>query len=78
MTTSIVNEAVKYCKSMINDDIMHDLVPKGIKSFNEIHEYVDANKYFIEALGTDIDFDELIEIANQVQVKLDQWIKGGM
>lgn len=75
---NVIVEATKYCKAMIIDDINAGLVPDDIASFHEIHDYVDGNEYFIEALGTDIGFDELIEIANEVQAELDKWIKAGI
>lgn len=61
----------------IIDDISRGVVPVNVKSFDELHEYVDANEYGLSGVEID-DFDEWVELANKFHPILDQWIKSGM
>lgn len=65
---------IKVAKEEILDDITKCLVPADIKSFDELHEYVDANEYGMSVYEFDT-FEKCIETFNQVHAKLDAWIK---
>lgn len=64
-------------KMQILEDIKNKEVPKDIKSFRDLHDYVDANDYggFTEE-GYIPSNDFIIE--NAIQNELDIWIKNGM
>lgn len=64
-------------KAEILDDISRGVVPANVQSFDELHEYVDANEYGLANFEFD-DFDELVEFAEKFQPILDLWIKSGM
>lgn len=61
-------------KKQLLADIRTGLVPKGIKSFDDLNDYVDANYYggFIEE---DYELSEDFVLENKVQKSLDTWIK---
>lgn len=79
-TTADIIEAAK---DQILDDISNGLVPETVKSFEELHEYVDANEYGLSIptspyAGIVVVFDnyeEMIEVMSDVQKTLDKWIK---
>lgn len=77
-------------KAEIHADVAAGIVPKTVRSFAELHDYVDANVYggFCEGEeglwpfdGTDSDgstfgwTDETVTEMNDVQNALDEWIK---
>lgn len=72
-----LTKAVATAMTEIMDDISRGVVPVNVKSFDELHEYVDANEYGLADFKFD-DFDELVEFAEQLHPILDQWIKSGM
>lgn len=72
----IIAENVESGKEMILDDICNSVVPSNIKTFSELHDYVDANEYVIPAL--ELDFETLVEVADRTSKILDEWIKNGM
>lgn len=45
-TSAAIAEAVK---QLVLDDIRAQLLPQSVSSFEELHEYVDANTYLLEA-----------------------------
>lgn len=61
-------------KKEIQLDILDGTLPKDVKSFSQLHEYVDANKY-----GGFFDPDYKLTYSytfeNDVQTLLDHWIK---
>lgn len=67
-------EIIKVAKEEILDDITKCLVPADIKSFNELHNYVDANEYGMSVYAFET-FEKCIEVFNVVHEKLDAWIK---
>lgn len=79
-TTADIIEAAK---DQILEDISNGIVPETVKSFEELHEYVDANEYGLSIptspyAGIVVVFDtheELIEVMTKVQETLDKWIK---
>ena len=70
-----IDRAVAIGKIEIHTDIFHGVIPKGIKSFEELHVYVDSNEY---ALLCTEDAGESLDFKIDVQNKLDAWIVGGM
>lgn len=85
MTT--VAEVVALTKREILEDIRDGTVPATVKTFSELHDYVDANCYgglcdsdlMDELAGDDgVSMDRIIDFANEVQGIIDQWIKLGM
>lgn len=77
MTYELTAELVKTAKDLIQDDISNGNVPAAVKSFSELHDYVDANEYFLE-IEHDLDWDTFVEVANEATEILDKWIKNGM
>jgi hypothetical protein len=68
------SRALAMGKIEIHADIYKGVVPKNVKSFDELHDYVDANEYAglcDDSAGQSLDFK--IEIQNA----LDVWIKEG-
>jgi len=70
-----IDRAVAMGKIEIHADIFHGVIPKTIKSFTELHDFVDANEYGL--LCTDYEHEPL-EFKIAVQRELNKWIKGGM
>jgi hypothetical protein len=64
-------EIIERAKSEIRDDLMAGVIPGNVYSFQELHEYVDANEYggFTEDNAT-TDYDFIW----QIQEELDAWM----
>jgi hypothetical protein len=69
----------------INKDISDGIAPPTVGTFSELHDYVDANEYLIEALR-DIESRWLKKTrtvtsftgtANQVSDAVDEWLRNG-
>ena len=60
---------VERMKEEILRDVIDGIVPEGVQSFSELHDYVDANMYGIE--------DEDVDVINEAQDKVDDWIQFG-
>jgi hypothetical protein len=83
MANFTVKEIIEAAKDQILDDISEGIVPETVKSFEELHEYVDANEYGLSIptspyAGVIVVFDdveEMIEVMGEVQGTLDAWIK---
>jgi hypothetical protein len=76
---SELDKAVARGKEEISDDIAAGIVPAGVASFAELHDYVDANEYGglcdPEAYGDSERYG--VEFAAAVQDALDAWVKAG-
>jgi hypothetical protein len=72
---------VELVQHEIKVDIIRGKVPETVKSFSELHDYVDANTYgglcmdgAIQRLGG---LDNAVGLANKMQEKVDAWLKAG-
>jgi hypothetical protein len=63
---------VENMKSEIRADMKDGTVPATVRSFSELHDYVDANEY-----GVDFDAPLDIEAINAAQTAVDKWIQEG-
>jgi hypothetical protein len=70
-----VEEAVAQAKTEIRADVANGHVPRTVASFSELHDYVDANEY--GGLCNERS-DWTNEQGNDVQTRLDEWIKSGV
>lgn len=78
--TMTVEDRVHLAKLEIRKDVRDGAVPSTVRSFADLHDYVDANEYgalFHLPMDTDAERDGSADIANEVQHRLDNWIKGG-
>jgi N12 class adenine-specific DNA methylase len=86
---SVAQARIKTAKDEILDDVRRGIVPDSIKSFADLHDYVDANAYINDAdrpdamigrLGKSLGWKQgdYINFSNQLVDSLDAWIKGGM
>ena len=67
-----IQKRVIFAKKEISKDIFKGIVPKTIKSFSELHNYVDVNKYlFNNFIDSIVDFD----LFNKTSSIIDQWLK---
>lgn len=75
-------ERVLRVKREILDDVRAGVVPKNIKSFSELHDYVDANCYGGLCEGAiryrPVDGPHgFVNPVNRLQDEIDRWIKAG-
>ena len=73
--------ALLRAQNEILDDITRGIVPKRLRSFEELHKYVDANTYgglTDETAWRGIPHDEKVAFANRLQEAIDRWIRAGM
>jgi hypothetical protein len=80
ITEEDIQAAVDRSKGEIRADIASGLVPATVRSFSDLHDYVDANEYggLTETPFYDNSEDNWIEAANKVQDIVDTWLRGGM
>ncbi len=80
MTDDRIQDRIEAAKKAILEDINDGTVPTTVKSFSELHDYVDANEYLtpedtdlpnIAEMGADI----LSAIGNEVSDAIDEWLK---
>ena len=65
-------------KEEILNDIQSGRVPADVRSFADLHDYVDANCYGgAEALVDEIGLDAAVNILNAGSYVLDEWIRDG-
>ena len=73
-----IEEAVERGMREINEHMEKGVVPKDVREFTELHDYVDGNEY---GGFTDDDYDLSNPIAiaqiNETQMLLDLWLKSG-
>jgi len=59
-------------------EILHDIeigvIPKSIKSFSDLHDFVDAN-YYGGFCDENYKASKDFEFEDKIQTKLDEWIK---
>ncbi len=85
-------EIIERMKREVLEDVKSGQVPSTVKTFSELHDYVDANKYggFCEDEFTDILIDhfggldentgmpqKMIDFINAAQDAIDIWLKEG-
>lgn len=78
-----VEFAIRACEREILEDAGHNVVPRTVASFSELHDYVDANTY--GGLCDDDKFEKVCDleeatgrnIVNEIQNAVDAWIKTG-
>lgn len=77
---ALENKSIEIGKSQILDDISKGLVPASIKSFEELHQYVDANMYGDpESFEDDFeDYEDWLNFVGNVHFELNEWIKRGI
>lgn len=79
-TLSPADSAFELAIDQITDDINLGNVPSSVSSFAELHDYVDANEYGglddVTIVG-ELTMDEMIDLGNALQARLDAWIKAG-
>jgi hypothetical protein len=79
--TPRVAAAIERTKAEITDDMAFGIVSTEVRSFSELHDFVDANTYggICDADGTwdDVGTDQGLEAINDVQDAVDQWLKDG-
>ena len=72
-------------KAAIKRDVAQHLygLPDTISSFSELHDYVDANDYLVEAFGWEIGKEptgftiDKVDECNELLDAADAWIKAG-
>ena len=71
---------VERCKREILADIATGRVPATVRSFGELHNYVDANEYggACEGEWTDETLDTVCEFWGRVQDTVDAWLRTGL
>jgi hypothetical protein len=75
--TPDVEATVERGKREILADVRSSLVPVTVASFSELHDYVDANGYGGAFEDGAPDPCEFCDFWNEVQNRIDQWIKSG-
>lgn len=92
MAIPTLEETVDLMKSQIVIDVLKGLVPVQVKSFGDLHDYVDANEYggfcddeFCDQLIMDFGGrdpedgmpDKMMDYINDCQKAVDAWIREG-
>ncbi len=80
-----VESAVTIGKNQILHDVQCGTVPASVRSFSELHDYVDANYYgnafewpvLPSESSNDVYVEELAKFWNTVQDRLHDWITSG-
>jgi hypothetical protein len=64
-------EILNRMKAEIIADMSSGVVPNNVRSFSELHDYVDANCYggFCDKLDVDVD------MLNSLQCEIDHWLR---
>jgi hypothetical protein len=79
-----MKEKINKVKDLINQDIASGIIPEKVKTFSELHDYVDANMYLVEVQGdklpsemteneSNIDIDE----CNRIMDEINGWLAAG-
>lgn len=69
-----IRKAIARSKREILKDVADGIVPAGVRSFSQLHDYIDANCY--GGLCTERGYMSIPD-ANAVQNAVDRWIKVG-
>ena len=78
MLPKIRDNRLEIIKNAIKADIENGVIPTAVTSFSELHDYVDANEYVIEAFDGKISFSQKwFKEANLLMDIVDQWLKDG-
>jgi hypothetical protein len=72
-----LRDTIERAKREVAADVASGLVPRGVESFAELHQYVDANGYGGAFEQPWNDTDEHLNFWNAVQDAVDRWIKAG-
>lgn len=86
-----LDETIERMKAEIMFDMEHGEVPRTVKSFSELHDYVDANCYggfchqladrLIDHFGGRDEHEGMpqgmVDFINSAQDQIDQWLTGG-
>ena len=83
-----VDSAVQQAMVEIEDDIAEGTVPATVRTFAELHDYVDANCYgglcdddgpwkFLWDLHWTSDSNDVFDFANAVQDRVNAWLAAG-
>ncbi len=79
--TEYLAECIQIAKDEVIADIINGDVPKSVKSFSELHDYVDANTYGTicedECRAKFETSDEWFAFGDEVFSAIDAWIKSG-
>ncbi|SPS02218.1 MULTISPECIES: hypothetical protein [Cupriavidus] len=84
-----VANAIELGKAQIQQEIASGRIPPTVKTFSELHDFVDANEFGglcadegdlprLFPRITESDAEAFCEAANQVQQALDTWLASGM
>jgi hypothetical protein len=80
-TKFTTEESIKIAKKEIKELIADGTFPKTISSFDELHNYCDANELgglCDESLMDTLEDDEFFSFGDIVHSELDYWIKNSM
>lgn len=70
------NIRLEIIRKAVNADIKNGVIPTTVKSFSELHDYVDANEYVILAYDGKISFSQKwFKEANKLMDEVDLWLK---
>jgi hypothetical protein len=73
-----LDAAYRQAQQEILDDIASGRVPTSVTTFAELHDHVDANWYGgLFDLEIDPSDDEQVEFGNDLQNRLDAWLRAG-
>ena len=74
-----MDAAVKLAKAEVLRDIYAGIVPSTLKSFAELHDFVDANGYggAFDESPSESETDSFCVFWNRVQDAVDVWLKAG-
>lgn len=76
-----ISKSVEIAKNEILADVRNGVVPATVKSFSDLHDYVDANTYgeICEAETRDAfdSYEGWVSFADQVFNEIDAWIESG-
>ena len=74
-----VTDMIRRGKLEILSDIDAGIVPATVRTFSELHDYVDANEYagLCDENFMDAASQEGADIANEVQGQIDEWLRNG-
>jgi len=77
MSRSKISKAVALAKREIEEDMRAGVVPRTVRSFAELHDYVDANAYGgLTGAYAEMSSSDLVHFASAVQDELDAWLRG--
>jgi len=74
-----IRDAVVVAKAAIEEDITAGVVPASVRSFSELHDFVDANDYMTECLPSAAfgSYEAWTDALNEAEEQVDVWLRGG-